>query len=74
MPLSRSISEQVAAIEAENAALRREVQELRDREIEVGRKLYRRGYLAGRSAARRGAARETAPERHARGWAREMLR
>lgn len=68
-----SLADAVALLEAERDALRDEVKRLREREVEIGRKLYRRGYLAGRAAVRRGAPRETAPERHARGWAREML-
>lgn len=35
---------------------------------------YRRGYLAGRSAQRRGAPAVTNPERSARGWVREAVR
>jgi hypothetical protein len=63
----------VAALEAERDALRAEVEHLRERETEIGRKLYRRGYLTGYMAGKQRRPRETAPERHARGWAREML-
>jgi hypothetical protein len=64
----------VAELERENDLLRAELERLTTRSADIGRRLYRRGYLAGRAAQRRGAVRETAPERHARGWAREMLR
>lgn len=40
---------------------------------EVVRKAYRRGYLAGRGAQRRGAPAVTNPERHARTWVREAI-
>jgi hypothetical protein len=44
------------------------------REHEAGvREAYRRGYFAGRAAVRRGAAEVADPERHARGWVREVL-
>jgi hypothetical protein len=44
------------------------------REDEAGvREAYRRGYFAGRAAVRRGAAEVADPERHARGWVREVL-
>jgi hypothetical protein len=40
---------------------------------EVVRAAYRRGYFAGRASQRRGAAEVADPERHARGWVREVL-
>lgn len=46
----------------------------RSREGEAAvREAYRRGYFAGRAAKRRGAAEVADPERHARGWVREVL-
>jgi hypothetical protein len=42
-------------------------------EREVVRAMYRRGYFAGRAARRRGAPAAVHPERHARGWVREVL-
>ena len=68
-----SISAQVAELETELKVLRAELDRLYAREAEIGRKLYRRGYLAGRAAQRRGAPLTTAPERYARGWARETI-
>ena len=40
---------------------------------EAVRAAYRRGYFAGRASQRRGAAAVDDPERHARGWIREVL-
>lgn len=45
----------------------------RTRESEAVRAAYRRGYFAGRASQRRGAAAVADPERHARGWVREVL-
>jgi hypothetical protein len=42
-------------------------------EREAVRAAYRRGYFAGRASQRRGAAAIEDPERHARGWVREVL-
>jgi hypothetical protein len=42
-------------------------------EREAVRAAYRRGYFAGRASQRRGAAEVADPERHARGWIREVL-
>jgi hypothetical protein len=42
-------------------------------EQEAVRAAYRRGYFAGRASQRRGAAEVADPERHARGWIREVL-
>jgi hypothetical protein len=49
--------------------------ELTDRmlEGEAIRAAYRRGYFAGRASQRRGAPAVDDPERHARGWIREVL-
>jgi hypothetical protein len=49
--------------------------ELTDRmlEGEAIRAAYRRGYYAGRASQRRGAPAIDDPERHARGWIREVL-
>jgi ribosomal protein L13 len=49
--------------------------ELTDRmlEGEAVRAAYRRGYYAGRASQRRGAPAVPDPERHARGWIREVL-
>ena len=49
--------------------------ELTDRmlEGEAIRAAYRRGYFAGRASQRRGAPAIDDPERHARGWIREVL-
>jgi hypothetical protein len=43
------------------------------RETETIREAYRRGYFAGRQSQRRGAPAVPDPERHARGWVREVL-
>jgi hypothetical protein len=67
------LAARVALLEAERNALAAEITGLREHEIAIARKLYRRGYRTGWAAARRGAAPQTAPDRHARGWAREML-
>ena len=67
------LAARVAVLEAERNALIAEITGFREREVATGRKVYQRGYRAGWSAARRGASPETAPERHARGWARRML-
>ena len=48
--------------------------EFAERERETARVMYRRGYLAGHAARRRGAPAVTNPERHARGELRELLR
>jgi hypothetical protein len=42
-------------------------------EGEAIRAAYRRGYYAGRASQRRGAPAIDDPERHARGWIREVL-
>jgi len=42
-------------------------------EGEAVRAAYRRGYFAGRASQRRGAPAVPDPERHARGWIREVL-
>ena len=70
---SKSISAAVAELELERDRLQARVDTLERRQADIGRKLYRRGYLAGRAAQRRGAPLTTAPERHARGWAREAI-
>lgn len=44
-----------------------------EREAEIARTMYRKGYRAGRAAVRRGAPAVTNPERHARGDLRRML-
>ena len=67
------LAARVAVLEAERNALIAEITGIREREVATGRKLYRRGYRAGSSAANRGAPPETTPERHARGWARRMI-
>lgn len=68
-----SVARLVAELEAERDALRVEVDRLRQRQADIGRRLYRRGYHAGHNAGRRGAQVVSAPERRARGWVREAL-
>lgn len=68
-----TLAEQVARLQAERDELGALVARLYAHQAEVGRKLYRRGYLAGRAAQRRGAPSTSAPERHARGETRELL-
>lgn len=68
-----SVTEQVAALEAEVVRLRAIQANVDGHVADVARRMYRRGYLAGRAAQRRGAALTTAPERHARGELRTML-
>lgn len=48
-------------------------QEYRERELVLARRMYRKGYSAGHSAARRGAPCVTNPERRTRGADRELL-
>jgi hypothetical protein len=82
-----SIADMVRAVETDrdtlaalNDMLARRLAELEDDERDAARKhrellrqTYRRGYLAGRSAQRRGALHVTNPEVNARGWLREAL-
>jgi hypothetical protein len=64
---------------AERDRLEVEVAELRARlalvpaEADVVRRAYRRGYLTGRAAQRRGEPAVTNPERQARGWVRQAV-
>lgn len=44
-----------------------------EREADMIRRAYRRGYIAGRASQRRGAPAVTNPERAARTWVRETL-
>jgi hypothetical protein len=67
------LADRVARLETERDALAAELRLLRERELEVASKLYRRGYRTGWAAAQRGLEPESAPERNARGWAREIL-
>lgn len=67
------LAERVARLESERNQLTQELHRIRESELERARKLYRRGYRAGYATGRRGADPETAPERHARGWARQLL-
>jgi hypothetical protein len=73
---------QVAQLARERDELARRVAVLDAKLIEVTdlllggetvRAAYRRGYFAGRASQRRGAAEVADPERHARGWIREVL-
>lgn len=70
---SASLSGAVALLEAELDDLRARLVEVTEREQDIVRRMYRRGYLAGRAAQRRGAPVVTNPERHARTELREML-
>lgn len=63
----------IALLEAERDALLADNRQLREHEADMIRRAYRRGYLAGRAASRRGAPAVTNPERNARGWVRETL-
>lgn len=66
-PLLRAAAQTVEAVEAErDAALA-----LVANSHEAARKMYRRGYLAGRASVGRTAV--TNPERHARGEARQIM-
>jgi hypothetical protein len=67
------LAARVCQLEAERDALAAELATLREHQFEVARRLYRRGYGTGHAVGRRGAAPESAPERHARGWARKEL-
>jgi hypothetical protein len=74
---------QVAELVRERDELARRVAVLDAKLVEVAglwtgeqesvRAAYRRGYFAGRASERRGAAEVADPERHARGWIREVL-
>jgi hypothetical protein len=44
-----------------------------EREADLARRMYRKGYLAGRSSQKRGQVQVTNPERHARGDDRRLL-
>lgn len=66
------LADAVALLEAERDHLAARVRELEAHQSDVARRMYRRGYLAGRAAQRRGAPAVTNPERHARGEAREL--
>lgn len=74
---------QVAEVVRERDELARRVRILDAKLLEVTdpryegdlvRRAYRRGYLAGRAAQRRGAPAVTNPERAARGWVRQAVR
>jgi hypothetical protein len=67
-----TIADSVALLEAERAALADRVRKLEGDQSDVARRMYRRGYLAGRSAQRRGAPAVTNPERLGRGETREL--
>jgi hypothetical protein len=77
-----TLAESVAELERERNRLARQVQILNDKLLEVTdpkyeasivRRAYRRGYLSGRAAQRRGAVAVTNPEKYARTWVREMV-
>lgn len=68
------LADHVSMLEDERDRLLVRVAELQRRQADVARRIYRRGYLAGRAAQRRGAPLTTAPERHARGELRQLLR
>jgi hypothetical protein len=68
-----SLANAVAKLESERDELAGRLQRLAGVDAEVVRRVYRRGYWAGRSAQRRGRGIETAPERHARGEIRALL-
>jgi hypothetical protein len=68
-----TLADAVALLEAERDDLRARVAVVTGRERDIARRMYRRGYLAGRAAQRRGAPAITNPERHARTELREIL-
>lgn len=68
-----SLAESVAVLEAERDQLAARLAEVEQREQDIARRMYRRGYIAGRAAKRRGAPLVTNPERHARGEIRGLL-
>lgn len=70
---SGSLTGAVALLEAERDDLRARLVEVTEREQDIARRMYRRGYIAGRAAQRRGAPPITNPERHARTELREIL-
>lgn len=68
-----SLAGDVAELERDLERCRTRLRNVDAAQAELARRMYRRGYLAGRAAARRGAPAETAPERHARGDLRRLL-
>ncbi|MBJ7469693.1 MAG: hypothetical protein JHD16_00245 [Solirubrobacteraceae bacterium] len=82
-PLESEVVMAVAEVVAENRRLRRQIDVLNAKLIEVSanggerqqliRNAYRRGYHTGHSAGRRGAVAVTNPEASARGWVRAEL-
>lgn len=72
-PPDDSLPVAVARVIRERDDALRRLHALEVRLPDIARRMYRRGYFAGRRAAQRGAPVVTNPERKARGWAREVL-
>lgn len=72
-PRAGALGDAVALLEAERDDLRARLAVVTEREQDIARRMYRRGYLAGRAAQRRGTPAVTNPERHARTELREIL-
>lgn len=71
--LLRAAAVDIERLEHENAELCTRLNTAERDHAELIRRTYRKGYFAGRSASKRGAVCETAPERHARGEVRALL-
>lgn len=68
-----SLASQVAELEAEVVRVRAMIADQVQREADIARRMYRRGYNAGHAAGRRGAPAGPHPERLARGDLRILL-
>jgi hypothetical protein len=64
--LLRAAASDIESLEGEVDDLCRRLTAAEGDSREHARQVYRRGYFAGHAAGKRGAARETSPERHAR--------
>lgn len=70
---SGSVVEAVLRLQMERDEAVGRLADAQQREQDIARRFYRRGYVAGRAAKRRGAPALTNPERHGRRETREIL-
>ena len=68
-----SVVEAVMRLQIERDEALARLAEAEKREQDIARRMYRRGYIAGRAAKRRGAPAVTNPERNGRRETREIL-